>query len=157
AYMQWQRSGELIVMVLLGGTGTLYGPLLGALALLLLEETLSRLTEHWKAILGPLLVLVVLFADGGIAGAIEAWRQRRMTPAQLLAELRGGARTVLLRAERFAQGSIAAARQFSHQVEAKIGAGRLRWQAALRPRLAAMNRALSSLTDVAAQGLSAGF
>ena len=53
AYMHWQRSGELIMMVLLGGTGTLYGPIVGALAFLLLEETLSRLTEHWKVILGP--------------------------------------------------------------------------------------------------------
>ena len=69
--MHWQRSGELIMMVLLGGTGTLYGPIVGAAAFLLLEETLSRLTEHWKVILGPLLVLLVLFARGGIAGAIE--------------------------------------------------------------------------------------
>ena len=74
AYMHWQRSGELIIMVLLGGTGSLYGPIIGALAFLLLEETLSRLTEHWKVILGPLLVLVVLFAKGGIAGGIDAWR-----------------------------------------------------------------------------------
>jgi branched-chain amino acid transport system permease protein len=85
AYMHWQRSGELIMMVLLGGTGTLYGPILGAAAFLMLEETLSRLTEHWKVILGPLLVLVVLFAKGGIAGGIEGWRRRKMTPTQLLA------------------------------------------------------------------------
>jgi branched-chain amino acid transport system permease protein len=77
AYMHWQRSGELMIMVLLGGTGTLYGPILGAAAFLLLEETLARLTEHWKAILGPLLILVALFARGGIAGAIETWRRRR--------------------------------------------------------------------------------
>jgi branched-chain amino acid transport system permease protein len=80
AYMHWQRSGELIIMVLLGGTGTLYGPVLGALAFLLLEETLSRLTEHWKVILGPLLVLTVLFAKGGIAGAIERWRRVGIHP-----------------------------------------------------------------------------
>ena len=95
AYMHWQRSGELIIMVLLGGTGTLYGPIFGAAAFLLLEETLSRLTEHWKAILGPVLVLVVLFARGGIAGAIEAWRRRTMTPAQLLAAADRIARTML--------------------------------------------------------------
>jgi branched-chain amino acid transport system permease protein len=76
AYMHWQRSGELIMMVLLGGTGTLYGPIVGVLAFLLLEETLSRLTEHWKLILGPSLVLMVLFARRGIAGAIEAGRRR---------------------------------------------------------------------------------
>jgi branched-chain amino acid transport system permease protein len=80
AYMHWQRSGELIIMVLLGGTGTLYGPMLGALAFLLLEEALSRLTEHWKVILGPALVLTALFASGGIAGAIAACRQRRAAP-----------------------------------------------------------------------------
>jgi branched-chain amino acid transport system permease protein len=75
AYMHWQRSGELILMVLLGGTGTLYGPILGALAFSLLEEVLSRLTEHWKAILGLLLILSVLSAKGGIAGAIASWRR----------------------------------------------------------------------------------
>jgi len=75
AYMHWQRSGELIIMVLLGGTGTLYGPILGALTFLLLEETLSRLTEHWKVILGPALVLTALFASGGIAGALAAWHR----------------------------------------------------------------------------------
>jgi branched-chain amino acid transport system permease protein len=82
AYMHWQRSGELIIMVLLGGTGTLYGPMLGALAFLLLEEALSRQTEHWKVILGPALVLTALFASGGIAGAIAACRQRRGAPVR---------------------------------------------------------------------------
>src|SRR5262249_12920272 len=75
AYMHWQRSGELILMVLLGGSGTLYGPMLGALAYLFLEESLARLTEHWKVILGPLLVLVALLGRGGIAGAIERCRR----------------------------------------------------------------------------------
>jgi branched-chain amino acid transport system permease protein len=94
AYMHWQRSGELIMMVLLGGTGTLYGPIVGAAAFLMLEETLSRLTEHWKVILGPLLVLVVLFAKGGIAGAIEAWRRRKTTLTQLLRKADGLVRTM---------------------------------------------------------------
>ena len=85
AYMHWQRSGELIMMVLLGGTGTLYGPILGALAYLLLEEGLSRLTEHWKVILGPLLVLLVLFGRGGIAGAIERWRRGELSVVRLRA------------------------------------------------------------------------
>src|SRR5215510_11578782 len=56
AYMHWQRSGELIMMVLLGGTGRLYGAMFGALAFLVLEETLSRVTVNWKIMLGPLLV-----------------------------------------------------------------------------------------------------
>jgi branched-chain amino acid transport system permease protein len=71
AYMTWQRSGELMVMVILGGIGTLWGAILGALAFLVLEEVLSGLTEHWKLILGPLLVMVALSGRGGIAGVIE--------------------------------------------------------------------------------------
>ncbi len=71
AYMSWQRSGELLIMVILGGIGTLHGAILGALAFLLIEEWLSGLTEHWKMIFGPLLVLVVLFGRGGIAGALQ--------------------------------------------------------------------------------------
>lgn len=69
AYMSWQRSGELIIMALLGGMGTLYGAIIGAAAYILAEEWLSGFTEHWKAIFGPLLVLVVVFARGGLIGA----------------------------------------------------------------------------------------
>jgi len=68
AYMSWQRSGELIVMVLLGGLGSLDGAIIGAAAYLLTEEWLSGVTEHWKVIFGPVLVLVVLFARGGLIG-----------------------------------------------------------------------------------------
>ena len=68
AYMSWQRSGELVIMVLMGGMGTLYGAVMGAAAFVLAEEWLSGLTEHWKMIFGPLLVLIVLFARGGLVG-----------------------------------------------------------------------------------------
>jgi branched-chain amino acid transport system permease protein len=68
AYMTWQRSGELIIMAVLGGLGTLHGAILGAAAFVLLEEGLSRIVEHWKLIFGPMLVLIVLFARGGILG-----------------------------------------------------------------------------------------
>ncbi len=71
AYMSWQRSGELIVMVILGGMGSLHGAVIGAAAFLLLEEWLSGFTEHWKVIFGPLLVLVVLFMKGGILGFLQ--------------------------------------------------------------------------------------
>jgi branched-chain amino acid transport system permease protein len=71
AYMTWQRSVELLAMVLLGGLGTLHGPILGALAFLLLEEALSGLTEHWKLLFAPLLILVVLEGKGGLAGLIS--------------------------------------------------------------------------------------
>ena len=70
AFMSWQRSGDLLIMVILGGIGTLHGALIGAFALVLLEEWLSTLTEHWKLIFGPFLVLVVLIGRGGIVGAL---------------------------------------------------------------------------------------
>ena len=68
AYMTWQRSGELIVMVVMGGMGTLIGPVAGAVAFLLLEEWLAHFSEHWKLGLGVILVLLVLFSRGGVAG-----------------------------------------------------------------------------------------
>jgi branched-chain amino acid transport system permease protein len=70
ATMYWTRSGDLIIMVVLGGMGSVIGPVFGAVALLVLEETLSGITEYWQIILGPLLLLVVLFARGGIDGLL---------------------------------------------------------------------------------------
>jgi len=71
AFMTWQRSGELLVMVILGGAGSLWGAILGALALLMMEEFLSRFTEQGNLILGPALVLVALMGRGGLAGGID--------------------------------------------------------------------------------------
>ncbi|SMF24024.1 amino acid/amide ABC transporter membrane protein 2, HAAT family [Tistlia consotensis] len=68
AFLSWPVSGELLVMVILGGIGRLYGPLYGATALLLLEFALKEWSEHWQLALGPILILVVLFARGGLAG-----------------------------------------------------------------------------------------
>ncbi len=70
AYMSWQRSGELLAMVVLGGLGTLHGAILGAFAFVLLEEALSSLTTHWALLFGPLLVLVVLAGRGGLVGLL---------------------------------------------------------------------------------------
>jgi len=72
--MYWTRSGDLIIMVVLGGMGSVTGPLIGAVALLVLEEELSGITEYWQIILGPLLLLVVLFARGGIDGLLRKVR-----------------------------------------------------------------------------------
>jgi branched-chain amino acid transport system permease protein len=74
AMMHWTRSGDLIVMVVLGGMGSSFGPLIGAVALLVLEEALSGITEYWQIIMGPLLLLVVLFARGGIDGLLAGAR-----------------------------------------------------------------------------------
>ncbi len=70
AVMFWTRSGDLMVMVILGGMGSLFGPVLGAIVYLVLEEFLSQLTEYWALIMGPLLLLIVLFGRGGIAGLL---------------------------------------------------------------------------------------
>jgi branched-chain amino acid transport system permease protein len=69
-FMHWTRSGEIMFMVILGGMGTLIGPVLGALAYLILEQLLSGWTEHWQIVLGPILVLVVLFAKRGLWGLL---------------------------------------------------------------------------------------
>jgi len=74
--MYWTRSGDLIIMVVLGGMGSTFGPLFGAVALLVLEEVLSGITEYWQIILGPLLLLVVLFARGGIDGLLGKMREK---------------------------------------------------------------------------------
>ena len=74
AMMYWTRSGDLIIMVVLGGMGSVVGPVFGAIMLLVLEETLSGITEYWQIILGPLLLLVVLFARGGIDGLLRKVR-----------------------------------------------------------------------------------
>jgi branched-chain amino acid transport system permease protein len=87
ATMHWTRSGDLIVMVVLGGMASLFGPLMGAVALLSLEEALPgliraaasplgadtavRMAEYWQIVLGPLFLLVVLFARGGIDGVLR--------------------------------------------------------------------------------------
>jgi len=66
--MGWARSGELIFMVIIGGVATLFGPLVGTLVFVLLEEFLSAITIYWHLIFGILLVALVLFGKGGIHG-----------------------------------------------------------------------------------------
>ncbi len=66
----WQNSGNLIIMVVLGGLGTRNGAVLGALFVVFAEEGLSLITHDWRLIFGPVLVLFVLFAKGGIANLL---------------------------------------------------------------------------------------
>ncbi len=68
AFTAWQRSGELIFVLVLGGLGSLHGAILGAAAFTLLADILSHYTENWAMIFGPILILVVLFVRGGING-----------------------------------------------------------------------------------------
>ena len=77
--MHWTRSGELMIIIILGGLATLAGPLLGAIVFLLLEESLPLLlgavapayAENWMIVFGPLLIMVVLFGRGGLTGIID--------------------------------------------------------------------------------------
>jgi len=73
-FMHWTRSGEIMFMVILGGIATSAGPLLGAVVLLVVETVLAGWTEHWQVILGPLLVLSVIFFRRGLAGVMPGAR-----------------------------------------------------------------------------------
>lgn len=68
--MSWLVSAELMVMVLLGGMGTVFGPVIGAIGLLLVEDGLKMITLHWPLILGPLIVLAVIFLRQGLWGLL---------------------------------------------------------------------------------------
>ncbi|MFO0998441.1 MAG: branched-chain amino acid ABC transporter permease [Alphaproteobacteria bacterium] len=74
--LSWARSGEIMVMVLLGGLGTIFGPLFGAVAYVLLSHFLADLTKHWHIIMGPFLVLVALYARGGLHGLVARLGRR---------------------------------------------------------------------------------
>ena len=85
AMMSWVKSGDLFVMVVLGGMGTLLGPLYGAIAFFVLEESLKPLMdlahkgwgEYWQIVFGPMLVLVALYARGGIDSLLGSDKGRR--------------------------------------------------------------------------------
>ncbi|MFZ3359681.1 MAG: branched-chain amino acid ABC transporter permease [Xanthobacteraceae bacterium] len=70
AMMHWTRSGDLIVIAVLGGMNAMFGPLIGAVAFLLLQEGLSRITDYPDLILGPALLLVAIYVHGGIDGLV---------------------------------------------------------------------------------------
>ncbi len=74
-YMHWFRSGEIMILVLVGGMGTLFGPLFGAAAYLLFEEVISDITQHWMIIFGPILIILVVFAKQGLWGFIPGGRR----------------------------------------------------------------------------------
>jgi branched-chain amino acid transport system permease protein len=66
--LHWDLSGTALVMVILGGLGSLWGGLAGAVVFMVLEEVLTSFTSHWQIILGLILLGVVFFAPKGIAG-----------------------------------------------------------------------------------------
>jgi len=74
--LSWHMSGEIMVLVILGGVGRLCGPIAGAITFILLEHLLGGVTEYWQILLGALLIFVLLFARGGIMAALVRLAQR---------------------------------------------------------------------------------
>ncbi|MBN9671837.1 branched-chain amino acid ABC transporter permease [Roseibium aggregatum] len=74
AMFSWQMSGEIMILVILGGVGRLYGPVVGAIVFVALEHVLGDLSDYWHIYLGLLLLTVVLFVRGGLIGAVTGRR-----------------------------------------------------------------------------------
>jgi branched-chain amino acid transport system permease protein len=75
AMMSWTRSGDLIVMAVLGGMRAAFGPLIGAMTFLVLEDLLSRATDYPNLVIGPLLLIVAIYVNGGIDGLLGRARR----------------------------------------------------------------------------------
>jgi branched-chain amino acid transport system permease protein len=73
----WHMSGELMIFVILGGVGRLCGPIAGAAVFILLEHLLGPVSEHWQALLGLMLLVIVLFAPGGLIGLVAKGTGRK--------------------------------------------------------------------------------
>lgn len=72
----WLLSGQVLIMVIVGGSGTLVGPILGAAFFLMLEHQLSSYTEAWALFFGMIFIAFVLFAPEGIWGLAKSWINR---------------------------------------------------------------------------------
>lgn len=79
--VHWTHSGHLVFMTVLGGFANFFGPIVGALALTILQDQLQSLTQYWRFVLGAILALVVIGLPGGIMGLFDMWRAqwRRQT------------------------------------------------------------------------------
>jgi branched-chain amino acid transport system permease protein len=82
ALLNWTTSGEVLIMVILGGLATLVGPVVGALALVFLRHEFSSITDYWGAILGGFLILVVMSRQNGLVGALDAVVRRVLRNAR---------------------------------------------------------------------------
>lgn len=79
--LHYLQSGQGVMMCLLGGMGTFFGPFVGAALFLYLEDVMTTLTTHWMAVVGVVFIIFVLFFPRGIWGSTVAWMQRRIFPA----------------------------------------------------------------------------
>src|SRR5215475_3437926 len=81
-YMFWTVSGEGVVWVVVGGTGTLFGPALGTALLIILREELSVHWEHFLILVGIIVIITVTFAPSGLMGMLDRWSTRHRAPTQ---------------------------------------------------------------------------
>jgi branched-chain amino acid transport system permease protein len=72
--LSWHQSGNVLLMVILGGVGTLNGAVTGAFAFVVLQEVFSSLTKHWQFLMGTVIVLVVMLLPGGLASVPQRLR-----------------------------------------------------------------------------------
>jgi branched-chain amino acid transport system permease protein len=77
--MFWVASGQALMMVIVGGIGTLVGPVIGAMVFILVQEILSSYTEHWMILTGAVFVLMVIFLPGGLVGTLGRWLDGQRT------------------------------------------------------------------------------
>ena len=76
AHLGWHESGHVLMVVILGGIGTLFGPVIGAFALLIMEDQLKALTDRWLLIMGVFVIAVVMFLPNGFAGLLKRLERR---------------------------------------------------------------------------------
>ena len=85
-HLSWHQSGLVLILVILGGMGTLYGPVLGAFVLGLLHDQVQDVTVHWQLVQGIFVILVVLFLPHGIAGLVARLARRGAALAERAGE-----------------------------------------------------------------------
>jgi branched-chain amino acid transport system permease protein len=75
-FVYWTKSAEVLIMTILGGMGHFYGPAVGALVLLVLNQQITSYTEYWPFVLGSILIVLLFAFPGGLVGALDtAWRR----------------------------------------------------------------------------------
>ena len=85
--VHWTHSGHLVFMTVLGGFTNFFGPIVGALALTLIQDQLQSVTQYWRFVLGALLATMVIFFPRGLAGIAEsAWARLRLSKQSLPAK-----------------------------------------------------------------------
>ena len=74
--LSWHQSGNVLLMLILGGQGSLYGAVVGAFSFVALQEIYQSLTTHWQLLLGATIIALVMFLPGGIASVAGRFRSR---------------------------------------------------------------------------------